>query len=1065
MLRHARPHALGLHRLALVRLGRRWPMSVALGLALAIAVALPTAVALVSAITAEGGLQDTVRQLGPARYLQVDQRNLVTVDDYSTAGSRATAAVAEELGSLEHLRLLRLQSDPLLVEGGASESVVRLTSIDNLESHVDFVQGHALVPGPAGDVWSVTAPEGAVRSLGLRLDQVSCFDILTIRELPVRLFCARLAGVWRARDPHDHFWAERPLPDSVVTTDPLALTTIMHPDAKSRPLSPASATLFFEPDISQLHQDRAADVLKGFRRLHTGALGTTALITTSLDTTMQAFEDRLQLGQFSIELVAAQLLLVAGLAVAFISGHALERQRHTFAIWRSRGWSWHAIWRLLLVEVLVLALPAVPVGVALAWLTSVVLGRRFYGGLVPWLPPAQPETVLLAAALGLAVAIGVMAALGYAASRRELLEVRRDASRPALRGWWQRRALDLGLAVLSLPLLAATRLLGQGDVRAHGASGGDPVSLALPGLALIFLGVALLRLLPVVGAVSGLVARRLPAVLASLQLTRRPVQHAGLALLIIVTTALAVFASAYASSEPAGAADRAAYSVGSDIRAHFDGDRPPVAGAVGSLNGLQASSFVYRGGGTTAVGSGFQPSILAVDPFSFRRVVWSRPGLAVRPLPDLVQELADRDRSGLELPGHPDRVGIWVSSTGLAASLHVDVTDAAGRPGRADLGSLDFEGWRHREGKLTMASGSVRYPLRLRDLAVEPRASGAAATGALGLSDLSAGQTGNAELAVVDRFAPDEKGVTDWWRAPAAQDGVQLRAAMVHDGSPALRLDYDPIEGTVLVEPPRSLAPIPALAPTSTLARAGLQVGRPFSMIVNSVTAQFMVVDAVDHFPTLYPEAEDFMVVAQAPLLAVMAHDSGQATGPAEAWLRVTPAADAGDVATLAVRRDVTSVDDRRQAELAARSDPVLLQLESNLLLGFGAAMALTVVSVLVHFLVTVQGRLGEYAILQANGLGRGTILRSLAVEQTLLVVFAVVVGALTGLGLAWALIPALQLGGDLTSVVPPTLLTIDPIVAGAAIAAVALVALTAGRLANRAGSRFRLMDELRLIG
>src|SRR5262252_3552 len=89
--------------------------------------------------------------------------------------------------------------------------------------------------------------------------------------------------------------------------------------------------------------------------------------------------------------------------------------------------------------------------------------------------------------------------------------------------------------------------------------------------------------------------------------------------------------------------------------------------------------------------------------------------------------------------------------------------------------------------------------------------------------------------------------------------------------------------------------------------------------------------------------------------------------------------------------------------------------------------MALTVVSVVVHFLVTVQGRLGEYAILQANGLGRRTILRSLAVEETLLVVFGVVAGGLTGLGLAWTLIPALQLGGDLASLVPPTVITVDP--------------------------------------
>jgi len=162
-----------------------------------------------------------------------------------------------------------------------------------------------------------------------------------------------------------------------------------------------------------------------------------------------------------------------------------------------------------LLEVVVLALPAVPTGLALAWLASVLLARRFYGGLVPWLPPMQPGAAE-AAALGLGVAIGAVATQAYVASRRKLLEVRREASRPALRGWWQRRALDLGLAVVSLLLLAAARLLGRSDVRAHGASSGDP-------------------------------------------------------------------------------------------------------------------------SGPTAVGSGFQPSILAVDPYSFRPVVWSRPDLAFNP--------------------------------------------------------------------------------------------------------------------------------------------------------------------------------------------------------------------------------------------------------------------------------------------------------------------------------------------------------------------------------------------------------------------------------------------------
>ena len=84
-----------------------------------------------------------------------------------------------------------------------------------------------------------------------------------------------------------------------------------------------------------------------------------------------------------------------------------------------------------------LAVPAVPTGFALAWLASVLLARRFYNGLVPWFPPLQPQTVLPAVALGLGVAMGVVAAQAYAARRRELREVRREASRPALRGWWQ----------------------------------------------------------------------------------------------------------------------------------------------------------------------------------------------------------------------------------------------------------------------------------------------------------------------------------------------------------------------------------------------------------------------------------------------------------------------------------------------------------------------------------------------------------------------------------------------------------------------------------------------------
>jgi FtsX-like permease family len=1076
--RERRARALRLHRLALVRLRARWPASAALGLALAAAVALSTAVALVDAMTAEAGLQDTVHQLGPARYLEVDARQLLTTDDYASNRSRTIEVVGEALGPLERLRQVRLQTDYVAVERGQAQyadagpaPAVRLAALEDLDRHVEVVEsGVTSAPWAAG-VLPVTAPEAAARSLGLRPGQVACFDTTTT-DTPLRAFCAGLAGVWRARDPHDPYWAERPPPTELLTVDVPGLIAVAQQAPRSRPLLSATTSLLFEPDLAALHQDRVDDVLAGLRRLRVGipVRGGSALVTTDLDRAVEAFEDRLRLGRFVIELVAAQLLLITALAVAFLSGHALRGQRHTFAVWRSRGWSWHAIWRLLLLEAAGLALPALPAGILVGWLAAVLLARRAYGGQVAWLPPWRPEPLLAAVGLGLGAAVAVMAAQAYAASRRELLEVRRDAARPALRGWWQWRALDLGLAALSLPLLATTRMLGQGDVRAHGAGGvaADPLGLALPGVALLLVAVALLRLLPLAGTIAGLGARRLATALAALQLRRRPVQHSGLALLLIVTTALGVFASVYASSAPRGAADRAAYAVGADIRAHLSGTRPPLADVVAGLEGVQAASFVYRGSGTTAAGPAFQPTVLAVDPATFGQVVWSRPDLAARPLPDLVRELGDRDPDGLALPGRPDRIGLAVSTTGFAARVVADVVDGTGRPGRADLGSLAVPGSRRLEAGVVLPA-PVRYPLRLRDLAILPDAQAvppsAPRAGALALIELAVGGAGDPEPAVVDRFRPDDQGRSAWWRAPGPRGDVGLRVTAAAGGGSGVGLDYDPRDGVVTIRPPLSRAPIPALAPAATLVRSGLQLGRPFSIEVGSITTQLVVVDVVDRFPSIYPEAEDALIVAQARLLAQIAQDTGEPVGPPDAWLRVAERADAADVAALEARGDVVSVQDRRRAEAAARRDPVLRELETNLLLGLGAAVALMALSVLLHFLVITRDRLGESAILQAIGLGRGTIHRSLAVEQALLVAFGSGAGALAGLALAWVLIPALQLGNELAERVPPTPVTVDPVGMGATIAAIALLGLAAARLASRAGGRVRLMAELRLLG
>jgi ABC-type antimicrobial peptide transport system permease subunit len=181
--------------------------------------------------------------------------------------------------------------------------------------------------------------------------------------------------------------------------------------------------------------------------------------------------------------------------------------------------------------------------------------------------------------------------------------------------------------------------------------------------------------------------------------------------------------------------------------------------------------------------------------------------------------------------------------------------------------------------------------------------------------------------------------------------------------------------------------------------------------------------------------------------------------------MRVAPGAAADDAAALRRLPQVAQVWDRAALEAAQRSDPEQLSLESNLLIGFLAALALAVVGFVVHFLVVTRGRLSDYAILQANGMPRALIRRSLGAEQFALLAFSILAGTAIGLLLAWVLLPAIQVGTDLSQLVPPTVVTVDPAVAGGAVLIVAAAALVGGAVGSRLAGRFRLMDELRLLG
>lgn len=1072
-----RPSTLLFAGFALTRLVRRWRVALALELGLVVAVALAVSVTLVQAATAEIGLRRTLDGLGDRGWVQVAQYGARDAPALSAFRGSAGDEVRSAAGPLLRPGASFLATSELipvsLGPGGkpvaAGPARPELAAYPDLAAHVEPVAGAPPAAAPEAGDWQASVSEQGASQLGVRAGDRSC-----LADPGGAVFCVDVAEVWRARDPSDGWWGPRHVPAASLLVDPDAYGAILKGLAQVR----SSAFATFTPVPDAFRQYQVPDVLDriGLLRGHYTVARSDTVISTELDTELQAYWDRFQGAAFAIELVAAQIVLIAVFYLALASGQVLDEQRAELAVWRSRGWRRRGVWALLMLEMALLALVALPLGIAVGVAGAAASVRAAYGELPAGFLLADVGVLWQPALLAAAVGLGVLAVRAAGASRGGLLQARRLASRPRLRAWWQWRQLDLLFALAGVLLLARLPLLAQGAATGGGASGPDPAAVAAPGAAVLLLALPALRLLPAAARLIGLAGRDVAAALAAWQLSRRPLQHSLLALLLLLTIALGVFASAYRTTQRRNALDRVAYATGADVRVQLGGEAnvPATGLAAAAIRDAERTSEVYRGAGQPGTAP-LEPAVLGVEPSSFARVAWSRPGLDAEPLDRLLDRLHRPGLDEVELPGRPLRLGLWVLSPGLAGRLTARIEDAAGQPADLTLGSLDYSGWRYLDAPIAAGGARPASPLYLERLTIgqapgaPPAASPYLTAGTVAISDLGETLPGETQPRVLARFS-DTAGQSGWF-ATRPGSGLTLGdlaadPTVLRDGRPVTRLDADTAAGDLVLRPVPQVAPLPALAPASTIARLGIGLGQPFPLTIGAAKVAVVIVAVADHVPTLYPEApQDFLVVDRLPLLAELSHQGEPHAWPNEVWTTTSGAAGAADVAALRRVPGVTAVQDRRQLQAAALADPLGLGLEADLLAGFAAALALAVAAFALHFLVAVTGRQSEYTILDANGLEPSTVRRSLLIEQAALLGFGLVVGTVLGLLLAWVVLPSLHLDTSLEGTVPPTVLTVDAGPGAGVLAAVALLALAAGRAATLVGRRFELVQELRTLG
>jgi hypothetical protein len=263
---------------------------------------------------------------------------------------------------------------------------------------------------------------------------------------------------------------------------------------------------------------------------------------------------------------------------------------------------------------------------------------------------------------------------------------------------------------------------------------------------------------------------------------------------------------------------------------------------------------------------------------------------------------------------------------------------------------------------------------------------------------------------------------------------------------------------------PEANGTIPVLMSQATMSRLGIKTGFEIYFYIGSLGFKATVVGALDYVPTLYPGTDDFMVMALDQALAVASGNQSFSVAPNELWLNVN-----GDhraaVATLLRDSNVAFVQDRGAEQASALSDPLFVELQANLAIGFVTALALAALAFAAHFLTATRRRLSEHAILEANGMEPSVVRAGIAIEQGIIVAFALVVGGALAVTLVLWLLPSLQLGNGASDLIPPTILHADWLALGIG----ALVTLgVAGTLAwaiRRAGTAVDTVEELRRLG
>jgi hypothetical protein len=780
------------------------------------------------------------------------------------------------------------------------------------------------------------------------------------------------------------------------------------------------------------------------------------------------------------------LLAVLALAALILTARQLASHRRDELVLRqTRGAGTRRLLAGAAGEWAVVALPAVLVA---PFLAGPLLRGLHATGLLAVQPPASTLVGAVWAAVALTALVHAAATLlpvlmtvtgGDALSRLRLRGARGAAV--------QRVGADLALllvTVLGYLQLAHYRSTVSGS-GVDGVSDVDPVLVLVPAVAALAAALLLLRMLPLVSFALdrfGRWRRGLALPLAAWQLGRRSERNAGPVVLMCLAVAVGALATTALAGLDGLATDQARFSVGADVRVDQQDSlsAPPevLRSALAALPGVTAVTPVTQSDVTNPAETLDQLVGIDTGPLA--------PGGAAPPVPMLRADLAGPGFAsrvaalgrrvpvhGLPLAGRPTALRLDETLSTAAAPapprLVLTLEDAAGTDSTVTVRLPPADGARHLvDVPLTPpnSAGFTRtYPLTLTGIAVlvapdvplarltlaVHRIGAVGTVGAVGAAGGGAGAGAGAAVSWSGAL-PDGGSWADL--TPSATDARNSACGTGHwslgyiPGDPGVctltsesglftavvstgaaqqgSASRTQPQGEVVLGPSggRRLDVVPVLADQTALSEGHYAVGGTEPLVLDDgTTLTVRIAGSVAAVPGT-DRLHGYFLVDQRALAAAEAFAGSSQEPPSTWWLN---SGDPGRTAA-AVGRDpllgtATTVGQVRGQLLA---DPFGAGMRAVLALCRLLAPGFAVIGFTVHAVVTTRERRREFALLRAMGVRRGGLSLLLWAEQVGVAAFAVVPGALLGVGLAVVVLPLVTV--DDTGAAPfPSLRVVVP--------------------------------------